>query len=247
MRASPSPIRALLIVMAISFPLIAAGNPPLSESNAMPRNAESALRGMPGSLFILTNQTAQDELHLSLHQRGEIARLSREYAKAVAGGYRTVSQSSRVLPSETRDPNNIAEVVKRLNEQTEEYEKQARSLLDSGQLRRLDQIALQARGVRVFLDPVVRQRIHLADREFEAIKNLLAECDRQCEQIGMRARQREIAPQAARSRVCELREQAHRRAISMLDIAQRLALKELLGPKAPFDAEQLVFRIKIER
>jgi len=137
----------------------------------------------------------------------------------------------------------LAKVHEGLNEVSLRYQQRATAVITPAQLRRLQEVKVQARGVQIFLDRTIREKLKITPEQFDSVLKCVQDCERSCAEWAARARQGKIQSAEAVKKVRELRRRARDQAFAVLEPDQRSVLERMLGPKPPFEPDELRFRV----
>jgi hypothetical protein len=187
---------------------------------------------------MLSNQLVQDELGLSDEQRADVAALLDELA---ALGRATARELRAGRGPGSRDE--PAAVVNLIGERSQGLEKRAVEVLSSEQAARLRQVHLQGKGAWAFFDPVVQEALGVDEQLNVKAELVVAASEAECQKVAADARAGHLSMDEAIARVDELRRQACREVLALLDEEQGAELKRLLGAPAPFDPSKLRYRV----
>ncbi len=114
--------------------------------------------------FLLRSEQVQKELKLTEEQTKKLAALQEEQAQKM----RELVQGMGGLSPEERRAR-MQESQKKRAELAQAYDKKLAEVLNADQAKRLDQIALQQRGIRGMLDEEVAKKLGLTDEQKEKI------------------------------------------------------------------------------
>jgi hypothetical protein len=178
-------------------------------------------RPAEGVIQLLQNRAVHQELKITEAQLPEV----RDVVQAVRGRYREQFQElQQVSPAERGK--RMPPLVEALNR---ELFADLGNVLNPAQIKRLKQIAWQARGFQAFVDPEVRAALALTEPETERLKSQ-AEAAREAAKQTLGG-----APPRpdARTKIVALRRQAVEEAVTELGQERLQVWKNLVG--APFD------------
>ncbi|MBX3415770.1 MAG: hypothetical protein KF708_24005 [Pirellulales bacterium] len=172
--------------------------------------------GFGGPVFLLGNESVQQELKLTDEQKQEAEKIAESDREAVRG--------LRDLPREQIRAR-IAERIKNTNDKLAK-------VLDAAQLKRLKQISWQQRGARAFSDPEVAEELKLTPAQTEQIETIQEDAGTEMRAI---SEENEGDREGTRRKFVELAAATKAKIVDLLTPDQQTKFKELLGE--PFEGE----------
>ncbi len=184
--------------------------------------------GMGGGLLgLLRMEAVQQELETLPSQLEQAAALGDELrGDRAVGDWRNMSEEDR------------AQAMEQMRERVAEANEKLGEILLSHQMKRLQEISLQQRGVRALTDPQVVEQLKLSSRVVEQINAQLEE-----NQDAMRDRIREIMQggnrETARERMEQIRQEMDGKVLAKLTNAQKAGWDKLKGEDFEFPRAQV--------
>jgi Spy/CpxP family protein refolding chaperone len=167
-----------------------------------------------GQLGLLAQKSVQEELKLSDEQIKKAAELQEKQR----GSFKDFQGKSR------------EEIVKLLQQRSQETDKALSAFLKPDQHARLKQISLQLRGSMAFADPMVADALGLSAEQKEKLETLRRETGEAARALFQGGFNDET-----RKKLAELRQNANDKAINVLTSEQQAKWKQMTGE--PFKGE----------
>jgi Spy/CpxP family protein refolding chaperone len=193
--------------------------------------------GSPAQMwgFLLQSEQVQKELELVDDQKTKLNEI-REKAMAKMREAFGDREALKNLSAEERKTR-FAEAGKKLAAQAEETKKEIEGVLLAHQVERLNQIALQVRGVAAFQDKEVQEALGLSSDQLDKMKSL-GEASRDKFRSAMEGL-RGSSDQERRAKFQELRKQAEDEVMGVLTSEQKEKFDKMKGPKFELDFSAL--------
>ncbi|MEO2049906.1 MAG: hypothetical protein ABGX16_25380 [Pirellulales bacterium] len=188
-------------------------------------------RGGMDAASLLRNEQVQTELKLSESQLAELktfAEKARDQARELFSGLRDLSEDERRAKFE--------EMRSKRDELQAEAQKQLAKVLNETQVKRLDEITLQVRGIAALSDSKISGKLSLSDEQQKSIKDVLeSQREMQREMYGSMRELRDLDREARTAKFDELRKKGKE-----LTKEAKAAVLELLSKEqlASFEAMQ---------
>lgn len=189
--------------------------------------------------FLLRSEQVQKELKITDEQQKKLAALQEEQTQKM----RELTQGMSGLSPEERRAR-MEESRKKRTELAQAYDKKIGEILNADQAKRLDQIALQQRGLRAMLDEEIAKKLGLTDEQKEKItaaSNWLR--DEQMRLIrdsrGSGGRPDPEAFAKMREKRREITKEAMNKALAALNEEQKKKWEEMTGK--PFELDMRAF------
>jgi hypothetical protein len=198
-------------------------------------------------LLALVNRPAvQEDLKLTDDQKVKLKDLASKRPAARAS--KPSSSSSKSAATSSRTKTSGGSNAQAALAAIAALQKQLDDLLDAGQRKRLEQIALQVEGPLAVAKPEVAKKINLTAAQVKQVRSIIVEARNQLAQLGPPNPPPTDKPPAGgdpgqsdqppdRAQFEQVRQAAGGRVMEVLKPAQKDAFKQLLGP--PFDVARL--------
>ena len=207
----------------------------------MPRKPGASPAPDPGlQLLALVNRpTVQDDLKLTADQKVKLKDLASK--RPAAGASKPGSGTSKSAAKSSRTKSTGVADAKAARAAIASQQKQLHDLLNAGQRKRLEQIALQVEGPLAVARPEVAKKINLTAAQVKQVRSIAVETRNQLVQLGpLTPPPTDKPPDAGdegqsgqppdRARFEQVRQAAGARVMEMLKPAQKNAFHQLLGP-----------------
>jgi Spy/CpxP family protein refolding chaperone len=189
------------------FALVILGAGASSALAQPPRGGRGGAGMMGGPMMLLNQPSVQQELKISDAQKQQIQEAAAKL-RASAGDLQSLDPSER---------------QQKLQEMAREGERAASKVLHRDQMKRLKEITLQVQGARAFSNPDLASALGLTDEQKEKIK--AAEGDRGQRRQTLPGND----PEAARTRMEEMRKAHMDKVMNILTPEQKAKYKEMTG------------------
>jgi len=183
--------------------------------------------GAFGGGNLLANKSVQEELKLTDAQKEKIAEVAKKQREAFGEAFKDKES--------LKDKEKRREIFEKLNKESETAYSKVKEDLSADQKKRLQQIEVQAAGLRAFSRDDVKKALKLSDKQEADIKELAEETTKDVTELmkDARGKDKEKA-QEARKKAEKVRKEAMDRISSkVLNDDQRKAFKEMTG--TPFE------------
>jgi len=185
--------------------------------------------------FLLQTEQVQKELELVDDQKAKLKELGEKAMARMREAFGD-REALRKLSDEERKTK-FAEAGKKMAAQAEETKKEVENILLPHQLERLQQIALQMRGVAALNDKEVQEALSISSDQQEKLKSLR---DKAMEKSrSMMEDLRDATDQERRAKLQEFRKQIEGEALGVLSEEQKEKFEKLKGPKFELDFSAL--------
>jgi hypothetical protein len=179
--------------------------------------------GMGGPLGLLSNPSVQKELGLSEDQVKKVQTVTKEITDKHADERAEIRQLGR-------GSDEAREKSQALNKKiADEMKEGLKGVLTTKQEKRLNQIALQARGIQAFNDPEVQKKLDLKDDQKEKLKTIAEDSQNEIREAFQGARAGGGDFQEAMKKITALRKEALDKATSVLDDTQKKTWQDMTG------------------
>jgi Spy/CpxP family protein refolding chaperone len=174
---------------------------------------------MMGGSALLMNPGVQAELKLDDEQKEKV----QAYAQESMEEMRSAFQELQDLEGDAR-----AEKMATLRtEMAEKNQKAMAKLMKPEQIKRFEQIELQARGLQAFMDPKVAEKLKPTDEQKEKLREIAEDSQSAMREAFMDAQGGDR--QAAMARIGELRTESMKKALALMTDEQKKAWEEMTG------------------
>lgn len=180
--------------------------------------------GGGGSVFLLANESVQQELKLDSGQAEKLRQIAQDLGQKM----REQFSSLQDLQGDERRQK-MDELAKKANE---EVKTALKDTLKPEQIKRFEQIARQQLGVRAFADSAVVSALKLTDDQQSKIKEVVQEIDQKRRDLFQDA-QNGGDRQAVFQKLAELNQAGTEKATALLTADQKKSWEDLLGK--PFE------------
>lgn len=175
--------------------------------------------GFGGGAMLLANSGVQAELKMTDEQKEKAKKFAEEMFAKAGEQRRSIGD-----PQSEEGRKKLQELRKKM---AEESDKAIKEILKPEQLKRLNQISLQQRGVGGFADEKVQAALKLNDEQKGKLKDLADQTRKEEGEIFQQGAQGN-REEAAKKRA-ELRKSSMEKALGILNDEQKKAWKELTG------------------
>jgi Spy/CpxP family protein refolding chaperone len=182
--------------------------------------------------FLLQSEQVQKELELVDDQKTKLNEI-RDKAMAKMREAFGDREALKNLSAEERKTR-FAEAGKKLAAQAEETKKEIEGVLVPQQIGRLNQIALQVRGVAALQDKEVQQALGITSDQMDKMKSI-GDASREKFRSAMEG----LSGQERRAKFQELRKQVEDEVVGVLTSEQKEKFDKMKGPKFEFDFSAL--------
>jgi len=191
---------------------------------------------------LLRNEKVQTELKLDEDQRGELAKLAEEAIDSVRemfSGFRDLSDAERQEKME--------EMRTKRQELQADMRKKLEAVLNTDQVKRLDEITLQVRGIGALADKQYMGKLSITDQQKQGIEDVVeAQRDMQRELFGSFRDLRDLDPDEQQEKMAEMRKKGEEisteteaAVLELLTAEQRTNFEELKGEPFELDRREL--------
>ncbi len=191
---------------------------------------------------LLRSEQVQAELKLSEDQLAEISALTekaREQVRESFRGFRDLSDDERRAKGE--------ELRSKQQELQADMRKQLEKVLSAEQVKRLDEISLQVRGMRALADSAIRSKLSITEEQKQGIDDIVqAQRDMMRELFGGMRELRDLDNDERAAKFAELREKGEELAseteaavLELLTEEQRRSFAEMKGKPFELDRRSL--------
>ena len=191
---------------------------------------------------LLRSEQVQKELGLSESQISEltsIAEEAREKSREIFGGMRDLSESERAARRE--------ELQKQRAEMQSELRQKLATVMSDTQMKRLDEITLQIRGISSLLDAELGAKLSITEEQKQSISDIVeAQREMQRELFGSMRDLRDLDAEERTAKIAELREKGEEigketeaAVLDVLSEQQQATYVSMKGSPFEFDRQSL--------
>lgn len=193
------------------------------------RSLAQALAAMHDTLRLIRNPAVKDEIKLTEEQRAQID----EAFQKMNAARRELPQAVRGATREERQKKST-ELRKQLAAQSDEANEKIEKALRPEQLARIEQIAIQPRGLNVLSDAKIVKKLTLTEEQSRKIAVAQAEGLTKRQQLIREIRAGRLDRAQGAEKLKELQQQTEKNVMKLLTMEQQTRFNELRGEKFDF-------------
>jgi len=236
---------AMKTVFAPIAALLFAWSPDSFAGEDQPEDSRPA--GFPQYLMLLSSPPVQQDIRLSDEQKAEIARLAKIYMQSVYefhGHMREMTDLPGLSPQDRIEV--TADMRKKNAELAAQMDKNALEILKPSQHKRLAQLRLQVMGAAILLDPRVRERLKVSDKQQKRLKESFEQRNQACNEYLAEAKKKGARPHELKAKIDEIRSEAWLDMQRIFTSTQRRTLRDLLGPEPEFEVSEIQLQLSLK-
>lgn len=192
--------------------------------------------GSPVYLMLVSSPPVQTDIELTDEQKSEIAGLVQTYMRSA---YEFHGHTLEMLDLPDLSHKNRMAVTSdmraKLAVMAGKIDQQALAVLEPSQHKRLAQLRLRTMGAAILLEPRLREKLEISEKQLKLLKDAFAQRDKACQEYVTEAKKKGTStPQEMKAKVDEIRSDAWSDMQRIFTATQRRILRDLLGPDPAF-------------